>query len=96
VVEPVHDRGQPGRELVSVYVGCGQQSNPAGDVEPDATGRDHATGVDVRGRNAPDRKPIAPVHVRHRIRRSDDPWQRCPIGDLLQRLVAGRVRQQLS
>jgi hypothetical protein len=62
-----------------------QEPDTAGDVEPDPARRHHAARLDVGGGDAPDREPVAPVHVGHGVAGLHDPRQRGDVGDLGQR-----------
>src|SRR5271167_1127691 len=44
-----------------------QGADPAGDVEPDAAGRDDSSPIGVEGGHTADREAVAPMRVRHRI-----------------------------
>ena len=62
----VHHRSQPRRQPGPIQV-RGQQPHPAGNVEAHPAGGDHPSSRGIGGGHAPDREPIAPVDVRHRI-----------------------------
>ena len=94
-VQPVHDCLESGDHLVPVQVPRRQQPDAARDVEPDTAGGQHAVRIHVRGRDAPDREAVPPVHVRHSVGRADDARQGRHVRHLLQRSVAGHGRQQL-
>jgi hypothetical protein len=63
------------------------RAHATGNVEADATGRHDAALVRIEGRDSANREAIAPVGVRHGIRRPDDPRQGRDVGCLLVDLV---------
>ena len=53
-------------QLIESQAGM-QRAHTAGDVEADATGRDHPSLVRIERRHAADRKAIAPMCIRHGV-----------------------------
>ena len=78
-IEPIHHRGQPWLQPIAVKVTADQKPYAARDIEADTAGGDDPVIVDVGRRHATDRESVSPVHVGHRIRRADNPRQRCHI-----------------
>src|SRR3990172_5787638 len=72
-----------------------QRADSTGDVKPDSPGRDDAALHRIERGNAADRKTIAPMRVRHRIRRADDSGKAGDIGQLCEDLVIHVAQQGL-
>ena len=64
-----------------------KRAHAAGDVEADTAGRHDAARIGIEGRDAADRKAVAPMGVGHRIGGVDDARQARDIADLLEDLV---------
>jgi len=101
---PHTGRDRPGQTMRQSFLArlqilpfeTGQQvPDPAGDVEPDATGRNDPAQIRVEGGNATDREAVAPMRVRHRIGGVDDTRQASHIADLLEDLVVHLGNQAL-
>src|SRR5690606_4560604 len=67
----------------------------AGDVEADAAGRDDSSFVRIECRDAADRKPVAPMRIRHRVRRPHDARQRGDVAYLRVALLVHLADERL-
>ncbi len=70
-----------------------QGPDAAGDVKAHAARGHHAAGLRIERGHAADGKAVAPVRIRHRVRRLDDPRQPGDVCDLFIDLVVHRPDQ---
>ena len=90
----VGERFLDGQDVCDLKPGQ-HRADAAGDVEADAARRYDATLIRIEGRNAADRKTVAPVRIRHGIGRLDDSGQRRDIRRLLVDLVVHGANEVL-
>ena len=72
-----------------------QRAHAAGNIETDAARRDDAALLGIEGRDAADRKAVAPMRVRHDIASFDDAGQGSDIGGLFADFVVHVTEQRL-